>query len=47
MAAPPRPGGAGTLPRTVADDARAKLHNYRELGFLGSGTFAEVTKYVR
>jgi hypothetical protein len=29
------------------DEGRRKLSSYKELGFLGSGTFAEVTRYVR
>lgn len=31
----------------VAAEAREKLKLYKELGFLGSGTFAEVSRYVR
>ena len=39
-------GVGGTQPLTADDDARRKLNNYREIGFLGAGTFAEVTKHV-
>ena len=29
------------------EEGRAKLKGYKMLGFIGSGTFAEVSKYVR
>lgn len=31
----------------VGAEAREKLKLYREIGYLGAGTFAEVSRYVR
>jgi hypothetical protein len=35
------------LPLTAEEEGRQKLRNFKLLGFIGSGTFAEVSKYVR
>ena len=35
------------IPVTAEEEGRQKLRGYKLLGFIGSGTFAEVSKYVK
>lgn len=41
------PPGASLVPLTAEEEGRRTLRGYRLLGFIGSGTFAEVSKYLK